>query len=416
MASIKENRGKDGQIISYRFRIVVGRDEATHKQIFRTTTISRPEGLTPAKERKEVERQAGKWEKEEREAFAQGKETNKDKITLKDFTEKHWFPDCIQDGQHTPATVGFMRYMSADILEYFGPRKQLNAIDTEAVKRYIKFLNTEARTKAGKPYSATTVQHHYKALRNIVRYAIRVHYLSNDPFSDLLTREKPHKEKKVVDFLEPTQAQEFMRCLNAEPLFWRVFLSILILCGLRRGECVGLQWGDLDGEKMVLTVSRNVTADKAAESKIHIGGTKTGEPRTVPVTHRLYGLLMEHRAEQAAKYGNLSPDMFIFCNQKDPHRPIYPTVPTRFMRRFIKRHNLPNVSPHDLRHTAASLALESGASLKDVQGLLGHADASTTMAFYIGLTEKAQRRTVEGTEGILYGTETTEPPQDAPQA
>ena len=414
MASIKENRGKDGQIISYRFRIVVGRDEATYRQIFRTTTVPRPEGMTPAKERKEVERLAAEWEKREREAFAQGRDTDRDKITLKDFIEKHWFPDCVQDGQHTPATVNFMRYMSADILEYFGTRKLLNAIDTEAVKRYIKYLNVEARTKNGKPYSATTAQHHYKALRNIIRYAIRVHYLSDDPFAGLLTKEKPRKEKKAVDFLEPEQAQEFMRCLNAEPLFWRAFLSVLILCGLRRGECAGLKWSDLDGEKMNLTVSRNVTADKTAESKIHIGGTKTGKSRTVPVTQRLYDLLMEYHAEQAVKFGNISPEMFIFCSQKDPHKPVYPTAPTRYMRRFIKKNHLPDVSPHDLRHTAASLALESGASLKDVQELLGHADAGTTMTFYIGLTEKAQRRTVEGTESILYGTETTPEAKNKP--
>ena len=411
MASIKENRNKDGQIISYRIRVCVGRNDA-YRQIFKTTTLARPEGLTPAKERREVERLAAEWEKKEREAFEQGRDTSKDrdKITLKDFIEKHWFPDCIQDGQHTPATVDFMRYMSADILAYFGPRKQLSAIDTETVKRYIKYLNTEARTKNGEPYSATTVQHHYKALRNIVRYAVRVRYLADDPFSGLLTKEKPHKQKKSVDFLEPEKAQEFMRCLETETLFWRCFLSILILCGLRRGECVGLQWGDLDGKKLTLTVSRNVTADKAAESKIHIGDTKTGESRTVPVTPRLYALLMDFKREQAAKYGTLFPKAFIFCNTRDPYRPIYPTVPTRFMRRFIKRHNLPDVSPHDLRHTAASLALESGASLKDVQGLLGHQDASTTMAFYIGLTEKAQRRTVEGTECLLYGPQR---PQDA---
>ena len=408
MASIKENRNKAGQVISYRIRVCVGRDDR-YKQIFRTMTIDRPEGLTPVKERKEVERLAAEWEKKEREAFEQGRETGKDKITLKDFTEKHWFPDCIQDGQHTPATVDFMRYMSADIVEYFGPRKPLNAIDTEAVKRYIKYLNTEARTKAGESYSATTVQHHYKCLRNIVRYAVRVHYMTNDPFSDLLTKEKPHKQKKAVDFLEPEQARDFMRCLEQEPLFWQCFLSILIVCGLRRGECVGLRWGDLDGEKLTLTVCRNVTADKNAESKVHIGETKTGESRTVPITPRLYRLLMDFKREQAAKYGALFPKAFIFCNVQDPYKPIYPTAPTRFMRRFIKKHNLPNVSPHDLRHTAASLALESGASLKDVQELLGHNDPSVTMAFYVGLTEKAQRRTVDGIENILNGA-------DAPQA
>lgn len=402
MASVKENRNKAGEIISYRFRACMGRDDA-YRQIFRSVTIPRPEGLTPAKERKEVQRLADAWEEKERKAYEQGKEAGKDKITLKDFVESHWFPDCVQDGQHTPATVDFMRYMSADIVEYFGPRKRLSAIDAESVKRYIKYLNTEARTKAGNPYSATTVQHHYKALRNIVRYAIRVRYMTEDPFADLLTKEKPHKQKKQVDFLSPEQAREFMRCLEEEPLFWRCALSILIVCGLRRGECVGLQWGDLDAKKRTLTVRRNVTADRETESKIRIGETKTGESRTAPLTDQLFQMLMTFKREQEAKYGALFPSAFIFCNEADPYRPIYPTAPTRFMRRFVRRHSLPDVSPHDLRHTAASLALEGGANLKDVQELLGHADPQTTLAYYVGLTETAQRRTVEGIERVLTG-------------
>ena len=60
-------------------------------------------------------------------------------------------------------------------------------------------------------------------------------------------------------------------------------------------------------------------------------------------------------------------------------------------------------SPHKLRHTAATLALESGADLKQVQQLLGHKDPSTTMKFYAGVTEEAQRRPVEGIESIING-------------
>ena len=82
-------------------------------------------------------------------------------------------------------------------------------------------------------------------------------------------------------------------------------------------------------------------------------------------------------------------------------KPVYPTEPTRWQSKFVKRHNLPNVSPHDLRHTAATLALESGANMKQVQGLLGHADPTTTMQFYSAVTEQAQRRTVEGIESLL---------------
>ena len=193
-----------------------------------------------------------------------------------------------------------------------------------------------------------------------------------------------------------------MRCLESEPLFWRAFVNVLITCGLRRGECIGLQWRDIDVDKLTLSISRNVTMDKNSPDKIRVGSTKTGESRTVPLSPRVYGLLMQLKREQEERLQmKIMPICYIFSRQADPQRPIYPTEPTRFMRMFIGRHNLPDVSPHDLRHTAATLALEAGANLKEVQQLLGHADPATTMAFYTGVTEEAQRRTVEGIESLI---------------
>lgn len=402
MATIIEKKDKAGKIISYKVMVCVGRDEQ-YKQIWRTCTLKRPEGLTPAKERKEIERQADAWAETQKAEYERThSKEDKDKITLVDFIKNHWWPDHVMDGTHKPTTISFFKYMSDDVAAFFGPKKQLKQIDAEAVKRYIKFLNTEAKTKRGEPYSASSVQHHYKTLKNILEYARRFHYIKSDPCQDLSQKEKPHRGAKKVDFLEADKAREFMRCLESEPLFWRVYLNVLITCGLRRGECTGLQWRDIDPDKLTLSIERNVTIDRNSPDKFRVGNTKTGEARTVPLSPRVYALLMELKREQETWLQmKLFPSAFIFCRSSDPRKPIYPTEPTRWQRKFVKRHSLPDVSPHDLRHTAATLALESGATLKQVQELLGHSDPSTTMAFYTGVTDEAQRRTVEGIESLL---------------
>ena len=68
----------------------------------------------------------------------------------------------------------------------------------------------------------------------------------------------------------------------------------------------------------------------------------------------------------------------------DPYSPIRPDNITQWLARFNKSHGLRNVSPHDLRHTCATLLLSNGASVKETQTILGHADASTTLRFYCG--------------------------------
>ena len=57
MATVDKRKDAKGQVIGYRFRACVGRDEH-YAQVWRTKSVPRPEGLSPAKERKEVERQA----------------------------------------------------------------------------------------------------------------------------------------------------------------------------------------------------------------------------------------------------------------------------------------------------------------------------------------------------------------------
>ena len=235
-----------------------------------------------------------------------------------------------------------------------------------------------------------------------MEYAARMHYIERDPCQDLAQSEKPRREKKRVDFLSPDEARRFLRCLDSESLFWKAFENILITTGARRGEAVGLQWGDIDFEAMSISIQRNVTPDRDAPDRMRVGATKTGEARTVPVSRRVLEMLLELKREREAALGvSLLPQTFVFCRACDPYKPINPQEPTRWQRRFVQRHGLPNVSPHDLRHTAATLALESGADLKQIQQLLGHRDASTTLQFYAGVTEERQRQTVEGIENLL---------------
>lgn len=407
MASVVAKKNKDGEVISYKMMACVGRDEQ-YKQVWRTKTI-KPLGLTPVRERKEVQRIADEWERTQKEDYNRTHaKADKTKITLADFINSHWLPDHVKDGEHTPSSVAFYEDMCGDILEYFGDSKKLAAIDAETIKRYLKYLRTEAKTKPklkkdgkpgkpGHPYAASTIQHHFSTLRNVLRYAERLEYIDKDPTRKLSDKEKPHRDNKQIDFLVSEDAKRFLACLDDEPLFWRVFMNVLIVTGLRRGEAVGLQWRDFNADDLTLEIKRNVTIDKDAPDKIHVGETKGKESRIVPISARVAELLEERRREQ----GKVLPRAYIFSAPDDPYSPIYPTVPTKWQASFVKRHKLPKVSPHDLRHTAATLALESGANLKDVQNLLGHKDPSTTMKFYAGVSEKRQRATVDGIESLI---------------
>lgn len=424
MAVIRERRNKEGELTGYKVVVTLGRDERNRK-VYVSMTIPRPEGLTPKREEKEVKRIADEWEHEQRMIYEENQSVFKDKsnrkrITVKEFVDELWMARHVKDGTHTPSTIAFYTYMAEDIKRYFS-NKRLVDIDKNEVLNYLHFLRNDARTKSGKPYSPVTIQHHYNTLRGIMDYAVYIEYLVDNPCDKIKASDKPKRGDKEIDFLEEDDAIRFLSCLESDKeklywakkhvshLCWKTMVNIMIVTGLRRGELAGLQWGDIDKKSMMLNVRRNVTLDasdkseKKSEKKIHIGETKGKRIRRVALSKYLLGLLDELMDERKKNYREVSKTDYIFCRFGDQKLPMYPTEPTRMMTKFVKRHGLPNVSPHDLRHTAASLAIQGGASVKEIQALLGHRDAATTLRFYAGISEQIQKGTVEEIEGILRG-------------
>ena len=431
MARVQANYSKkDGRLLNYKFIALLGRDE-NGKQIQISKRVE-PEGMTPAKEKKAMQRKADEWEEAERKEYEKKKDqllqerkSDKNKITLYDFIDKYWFEKNIKKGhkKHTPDTIAFYRSMADDIKSYlkeYKPNLKLSAVDKVDILDYLAYLRNDARTKKGASYSATTIQHHFSTLRNILGYAVDIDYLAENACKKIKPEDRPKREQKEIDFMDSDEALHFLSCLDSEEekeyweknhgshLFWKCLCNFLILTGLRRGELVGLQWGDIDEKNLVAKIVRNVTIDTTnkseddPEKKIHIGETKGKESRTVPISKYLLDLLLAYKSEQEEKYkGLLLPNAYVFCRSENPYLPIYPTEPTRMMKKFIKRHDLRDVSPHDLRHSSASLAIESGASVKEIQALLGHKDPAVTLKFYAGITKKKRKETVDGIENLL---------------
>lgn len=427
MAEIRVKKDKDGNVRAYKIVVTLGRDERNRK-VYVSTTIPRPEGLTPKKEEKEIKRIADGWEHDRREEYEANNKVVEDrlkkkKIRMGDFIDELWIKKHVEDGNHTPDTVAFYKHMGEDVKKYFKENKQdkrLAEVSRADVLDYLLFLRNDARTKSGNPYSATTIQHHYSTLRNIMEFAVYIEYIKENPCVKIKKTDRPKREETEIDFLEEEDAVRFMLCLDSDKekaywekhsgthLQWKTLINILIVTGIRRGELVGLKWGDFDKKNMVLSVRRNVTIDTSDKEendpakKIHVGSLKGKKSRIVAVSKYIIDLLDDLKAERTERYGEEpGKEDYVFCREDNTSLPMYPTEPTRMVRKFIKRHGLPNVSPHDLRHTAASLAIQSGANIKEIQELLGHRDAATTLEFYAGISRKARRETIDGIESII---------------
>ena len=388
MASIYPNR-KNGKIVSFKIKVYLGRDE-NGKQIFKCRTWKPEKELTEKRLIQQAEKQAVIWEKEMSAEYELEKLlVAPEKILLSDFIEKMWFPKEVDNNDHRPSTIEFKRYMIITIIENLGEMR-LKDIDSKKLENYLDYLKNTYKTKNNKQISSQTMRHQYCTLNLILDYAVKLNYIIENPLKKVKT---PKLDKHKVDALTKGEVITFINEIEKLPIRPRVIYFLLLTTGIRRGECYGLQWGDIDTDNRLMRIERNVTY--TTENGINVGLPKTNTGiREVPLTEGMITLLKEYKAEEN-NIVHLKDNMFLFHSAESNYVPQDPTYITKHMKKLMKRINLPDMSPHDLRHTCASILLQSGADIKSVQDILGHANASTTLNFYVKSDINTMRASAE---------------------
>ena len=160
----------------------------------------------------------------------------------------------------------------------------------------------------------------------------------------------------------------------------KVLAYVLAYTGLRWGEATGLRVRSVDLDRHRLWIEENAVM---VGGEVHIGSTKSDEARGVP-----YPLFLHEDITRLC--AGRSPDMILFGNGishlKLPH-----SQSGWFAQAVLRCQAIDptflRITPHDLRHTAASLAVSAGANVKAIQRMLGHASAAMTLDTYADLFE-----------------------------
>ena len=182
------------------------------------------------------------------------------------------------------------------------------------------------------------------------------------------------KKKEKVIAGEAT-AQQLIAVLEEGNLKYETYFKLIIATGMRRGECCGLQWGDINWDERSIHIQQNVV--KVTGEDIIAKETKTvAGGRYVYFSLEMVSLLQEFQREcawETETYDGreLEDTDYIFRRHGDR----LPMTPSTFAWRFkliLKKHGLPPaLNVHSLRHTNASLLIAGGADVATVAGLLG---------------------------------------------
>jgi integrase len=195
------------------------------------------------------------------------------------------------------------------------------------------------------------------------------------------------------------QAQKFLAHVGKDRLavLWRLYC----LRGLRRGEALALAWEDVDLETGTLWIHRNLGE---VDGKLTWGTPKTvNGTRSVAVDPLTVTELRSHRRRQATEklaLGAAYDDQnLVFAAENG--RPIWPgSVSARF-HVLSDAAGLPRIRLHDLRHSAASLALAAGVDLKTVSSNLGHSGISITANLYAHVLPSTARAAADSVAAMV---------------
>lgn len=247
----------------------------------------------------------------------------------------------------------------------------------------VRFSEVEAWAgELARAKSPSTVLRAHGVLLSILEGAVRDRRILSNPAAGVAL---PRKQRRPHMYLSHEQLHALAGASKHPAL-----VLLLGYTGLRWGEAVGLRVRDVDFTRRRINVERNAVE---VGSRIDVGTPKSHKKRTVPFPAFLDPMLAGHTQ------GKGSEDL------------MFPGASGGFLRRpklseavsdgedgrkrsgdghswfsaALGAVGLPHMTLHDLRHTAASLAVSSGANVKAVQRMLGHASAAMTLDVYADL-------------------------------
>jgi len=347
-----------------------------------------PDGRESSK-RFDTRKQAEHYEREQRTAVARGVWTDprSGRVTFAEWAAD-WQRTIVHLSGRTTAI--YESNVRLHILPTFGPY-ELGKITTTMVRAWLSDLTRKPKLVGKGVLSPASVNQVYRTLHAVMAAAVENNYIGRNPLDGV----KP-----------PKVTQGSMRFLNAEQVVTladeigpkhQAFVLLAAFCGLRAGEMLALRW------ERVHLLERRVEVIEQTDPSGKLGTVKPPKSaagrRSISLPQFVVDALAEHGTVATTVEPTTDPVLHLVTESgprkavRAPRTGLVFTAPdggpmdlhnfrARVWAPAVRRAGLEGLRIHDLRHTCASLAISTGASVKVIQRMLGHASAAMTLDRY----------------------------------
>ncbi len=298
-----------------------------------------------------------------------GRFTEPSKLTLTDFLVNRWLPS--RRASLKPSTFDtYERAVRLHVIPAIGHVRLQNIGPEHLDALYADMLAAGAARKSVRNVHAIL----HKALRDAMRKDLVIRNVADA--ADAPRQPRPGENEMKTWTAE--QVKEFFAAIKDHRL--AAAYTLAAATGMRRGEVLGLRWGDLELATRRLVVAHTILS---VNYKITEGTPKTVRGRrSMVLDDETVKLLTEYRKlHPPTEHRTALGRDLVFA--RDDGRPIHPDYFSQTFERTVKKLHLPRIRLHDLRHTNATLGLAAGIPVKVISERLGHATTSFTQDVYM---------------------------------
>lgn len=313
------------------------------------------------------------------------------KITVSEFLN-HWMDNYVKYNCEETTVYGYRNILNKHIEPYLG-NIELQKLQPTHIQQYYKHLMDE------KGLSSNTVRKHHANIRKALDYGLKQQFVYRN-VADAVALPRTNKFEGKAYTKE--QLNTLLELVKGTKLELPVFLSAYL--GLRRSEITGLTWKDgVDFQNRILHIEKVRTS---AGKAIVIKRPKTDKShRMLYIDDDIYELLVKTKTKQDEYKQLLGKEYFDsgYVFTREDGIPFRVNTVTEQFSDFLKKHMLPKIRLHDLRHTFTSILHSEGVDLKSISEALGHSDIGTTNRIYTHMFDKTHKDTVVAMGEALRG-------------